>query len=125
MRILHFFPDGTGTTVSPPTGTTEDPCKDSGDLDCRQMNESLHLCAKKDSPPALLYCPKFCGLCTPHNSTDNTCTDNPEVDCQMANETQNACQARTFTATKFCRKFCGYCNGMFLLSFLYKLMCTL
>ena len=61
--VLIFSADG--STLPPPTGTTVDTCVDSGDLDCKQMNDTLHLCEKKNSPPTLLYCPKFCGLCTP------------------------------------------------------------
>ncbi|XP_045188077.1 uncharacterized protein LOC123545841 [Mercenaria mercenaria] len=104
-----------GSTMPPPTGTTVDTCKDSGDLDCKQMNDSLHLCAKKDSPPAILYCPKFCGICTPTSQSGSTgpsgCKDSPDVDCKMANETQNICALRTLAATKYCPKFCDYCSA--------------
>lgn len=102
--------DGTGTTVPPPTGSREDPCRDSGDLDCQQFNDSLHICDTKDSPAALLYCAKFCGLCTPRTD-EASCVDAPDVDCKKHNETENICALRTVAATKFCRKFCGYCNG--------------
>ena len=54
------------TTTLPPgvtRGTTEDPCKDSGDLDCKEMDTNLNICANKAAPPVVLYCPKYCGLC--------------------------------------------------------------
>lgn len=118
-----------GSTLPPPTGTTVDTCKDSGDIDCKQMNDSLHMCAKKNSPPVVLYCPKFCGICTssgggtssPAAATTLTtgsgsspapgCTDSPDIDCKMANDTQNVCALRTLAATKYCPKFCNYCSG--------------
>lgn len=123
--FIGFVISVNGSTLPPPTGPTVDMCKDSGDLDCKQLNDSLHLCAKKDSPPAILYCPKFCGICTPSgvmtsptvtsmsgSTTASGCVDSPDVDCKLANDTQNICALRTIAATKYCPKFCDYCSGM-------------
>ncbi|XP_060564192.1 uncharacterized protein LOC132723482 isoform X3 [Ruditapes philippinarum] len=112
-----------GSTLPPPTGTTIDTCVDSGDLDCKQMNDTLHLCAKKDSPPTLLYCPKFCGLCMPSDggntksasttsvtSTALNCRDEIYIDCKLADDSHNICAERIPAAVKFCQKYCGYCT---------------
>lgn len=95
----------THATLPPPTGVTADPCQDSGDLDCKQMNDTLNICAKTTSPPTLLYCPKYCGICKP------ACADSPDVNCKQANDTNNICALRTLAAKHYCQKFCGYCSG--------------
>jgi hypothetical protein len=59
-----------GSTLPTPMGT--ETCIDSGDIDCKEMNENLNICAMKDAPPTLLYCPKFCGLCTPSSGANES-----------------------------------------------------
>lgn len=109
MRFRNFLIPADGspvTTLSPPTGTTLDPCRDSPSTNCNYLNETLLICSKPDAPPTAMYCPRFCGLCTP------ACADEPDVDCRKQNDTQNICALGTYAATHLCRKFCGYCAGI-------------
>lgn len=112
VKMLNDFKaDGSPvTTLTPPTGTTLDPCRDNPDIDCRGMNATLKICSMPTSPPTIMYCPRFCGLCTP------VCADSPDVDCKLANDTQNICALGTLAATNYCAKFCGYCAGKFLIT---------
>ena len=120
-NVLIYISDGTGTTISPPIGSTHDPCRDSGDIDCKQMNDTLRMCEQKMSPPTLLYCPKFCGLCTPSADPSSTCADSQEMDCKLANDSMHICLHHTPIAVKHCSKFCGYCTSLFVLVFTRKL----
>lgn len=49
-------------TISPAAGVTS-ACSDSGDIDCKKMDDTLGICQQKDSPPTMMYCSKYCGLC--------------------------------------------------------------
>ncbi|XP_052228064.1 uncharacterized protein LOC127842547 isoform X3 [Dreissena polymorpha] len=109
-KYCGYCTDGTGTTMTPPIGSTHDPCRDSGDIDCKQMNDTLRMCEKKMSPPTLLYCPKFCGLCTPSTGPSSTCADSQEMDCKLANDSMHICLHHTPIAVKHCSMFCGYCT---------------
>ncbi|WAR30650.1 hypothetical protein MAR_033192 [Mya arenaria] len=91
--------------MPPPPGVTVDPCQDTGEVDCRSLNDTLNICGNLNSPPTVMYCPRFCGVCKP------ACADNPDVDCRKVNDTQNICALGTLSARNFCPKFCGYCGG--------------
>ncbi|KAL4218713.1 hypothetical protein ACF0H5_021301 [Mactra antiquata] len=105
-----------GSTLPPPTGTTVEVCVDSGDIDCKQMNDSLQLCSHTNSPPVILYCPKFCGICTPSSVTTvpsvtpDPCRDDGSIDCKQMNETLGICAKRDPATVQYCSKFCGICK---------------
>ncbi|XP_060567574.1 uncharacterized protein LOC132726286 [Ruditapes philippinarum] len=82
------FCSADGSTLPPPKGTTIDTCIDNGDIDCKQMNDTLNICAKKDTPPPLLYCPKFCGLCTPSDGGNTKSASTTSVTSTGSQTTQ-------------------------------------
>jgi len=104
-RVVAVVDGSPVTTLTPPTGSTQDPCRDNIDINCLEMNATLNICSQPDSPPTVMYCPKFCGLCTP------VCVDSPDVDCKLANDTNDICGQGTLAAVNYCPHFCGYCSG--------------
>ena len=57
---MFFFPPSAGG--GPGSQTTTPACRDSPDMDCKQMDDSLGICAKND-PATKRYCPKYCKIC--------------------------------------------------------------
>ncbi|KAH3779300.1 hypothetical protein DPMN_157101 [Dreissena polymorpha] len=60
----------------------------------------------------------------PANAT-STCQNDPELDCKLADDAHSICAEHTLAATKYCRKYCGYCTGkckrLFAIAFSNKL----
>ncbi|CCD70352.1 ShKT domain-containing protein [Caenorhabditis elegans] len=112
-----YIISGNGTTLSPSTSTTSDPCHDkinnaTGVSDCAMRR---NLCTDPNYRKMMHdQCPKTCGFCTTRSTTKApACSDkvDPRTGVSDCPQKKYLCTDPTYEALMKdkCPKTCGYC----------------